>query len=118
MSEPAEKTAAVDQAVGYRRPPVHTRFRKGQSGNLRGRPARGRTMPEAFRRALHSTVVVTENGERKKVARIDVIARQVTNKAAAGDLTAIRVIAQICSEVKEEVAPMIQLIVSDDDMQL
>jgi hypothetical protein len=75
-------------------------------------------MPEAIWMALHGTVLVTENGERKRAQRIDVIARQITNKAAAGDLSAIRVIAQICPELKEEVAPRIELIVSDDDMQL
>ena len=118
MSEPAEKTAPADQAVGYCRPPVQSRFRKGQSGNPRGRPAQGRTMPEAIMRELHGKVSVTENGERRKVARIDVAARQLANKAAGGDLAAMRLIAQLCPNVKEEVAPVIQLIVSDDDMQL
>jgi len=32
---------ASDYEVGYRKPPVHTRFRKGQSGNPRGRPRDG-----------------------------------------------------------------------------
>jgi hypothetical protein len=118
MIEPEKKPAAADYAVGYRRPPVPTRFRKGESGNPRGRPARGRTMPEAIRQALHSMVVVTENGERKRAPRIDVIARQVTNKAAAGDLGAIRLIAQFCTEAKEAVGSTIQLIVSEDDMKL
>ena len=27
-------------AVGYRRPPLHSRFKKGQSGNPNGRPCR------------------------------------------------------------------------------
>ena len=27
-----------DSRVGYKRPPVHSRFQKGQSGNPRGRP--------------------------------------------------------------------------------
>ena len=27
-----------DYAVGYKKPPLHTRFKKGQSGNPRGRP--------------------------------------------------------------------------------
>ena len=118
MSEPAEKTAPADQAVGYCRPPVQSRFRKGQSGNPRGRRAHDRTMPEAIMRALYGKVLVTENGERRMVARIEVAARQLANKAAGGDLAAMRMIAQLCPNVKEEVAPMIQLIVSDDDMQL
>ena len=29
-----------DYEVGYRKPPRHTRFAKGQSGNPRGRPSR------------------------------------------------------------------------------
>ena len=105
MSDPAEKTAAADQAVGYCRPPVHSRFRKGQSGNPRGRRAHDRTMPEAIMRELHGKVLVTENGERRTLARIEVAARQLANKAAGGDLAAMRLIAQLCPNVKEEVAP-------------
>jgi Family of unknown function (DUF5681) len=30
---------AGDYAVGCRKPPLHTRFKKGQSGNPRGRPS-------------------------------------------------------------------------------
>jgi hypothetical protein len=93
MSENIEKSPAADYEVGYGRPPVHTRFRKGQSGNPRGRRAEDKTMPAAVRRALWGKVVVTENGERKKVARIEVAARQLANKAAAGDLAAIRLAA-------------------------
>jgi len=118
MSEEIAKSSSPDYAVGYRRPPVHSRFRKGQSGNPRGRRARDKTMPEALRKALRGKVVVTENGERKKVSRIEVAARQLANKAVAGDLNAMRMIALFCPDVKEDVAPMIQLIVSDDDMQL
>ena len=29
-----------DYATNYRKPPLHTRFEKGQSGNPRGRPAK------------------------------------------------------------------------------
>src|SRR5215207_10117908 len=118
MSEPSEKTAPADQSVGYCRPPVQSRFRKGQSGNPRGRPAQGRTMPEAIMRELHGKVPVTENGERRKVARIEVAARQLANKAAAGDLAAIRLAASLCPDAKEAVGATIQLIVSDDDMKL
>jgi Family of unknown function (DUF5681) len=29
-----------EYAANYRKPPIHTRFKKGQSGNPRGRPAK------------------------------------------------------------------------------
>jgi hypothetical protein len=49
----ARKTGSTDEEceVGYARPPAHTRFRKGQSGNPGGRP-RGMTAGRA--KALHS----------------------------------------------------------------
>jgi hypothetical protein len=37
MTEPKANRAA-DRATGDGRPPLHTRFRKGQSGNPAGRP--------------------------------------------------------------------------------
>ena len=51
-------------------------------------------MPEAIRKALWGKVVVSENGARRKVPRIEVAARKLANKAAAGDLGAIRLIVQ------------------------
>ena len=33
-----EAAADADNRVGYRRPPRHSRFQPGQSGNPRGRP--------------------------------------------------------------------------------
>jgi Family of unknown function (DUF5681) len=118
MSTEDKNSTSPGYEVGHCRPPVHSRFQKGQSGNPRGRRSREKSMPAAVLKALHSKVVVTENGERKSVPRIEVAARQLANKAAAGDLHAIRLIADLCPEVKEEVGSVIQLNVSDDDMHL
>jgi hypothetical protein len=63
-------------------------------------------------------VVVSENGTRRKVPRIEIAARQLANKAAAGDLGAIRLIVQIYPEAKQAVGSTIQLIVSEADMKL
>ena len=117
MSEEHDNKPA-DYEVGYGRPPAHTRFRKGQSGNPKGRRPQGKTLPEEIVKAMSAKVAVTENGERKLVRRGEVIVRQLTNKAAAGDLRAIRLLADLCPEVKEAVAPMFQIVVSEDDMAL
>ena len=120
MTEKQEKEegSSADYEVGYCRPPVHTRFPKGQSGNPRGGCARGKTMPEALRMALRAKVIVTENGQRKSVPRIEVAARQLANKAAAGDLSAIRLIALFCPEIQEELPRTIQVVLSETDMRL
>ncbi|HET9530513.1 MAG TPA: DUF5681 domain-containing protein [Blastocatellia bacterium] len=38
--------------VGYGKPPVHTRFKKGQSGNPKGFPRGGEKLAYALRRLL------------------------------------------------------------------
>jgi len=46
--------------VGYKRPPIHTRFQKGQSGNPRGRQRRVRNFAVDVKRTLE--IPVSLNG--------------------------------------------------------
>jgi hypothetical protein len=50
---------ALDERVGYGRPPLATRFRLGQSGNLRGRPKGARNFSTVIASALSERVAVT-----------------------------------------------------------
>ena len=50
--------------VGPGRPPLHTRFQKGQSGNPGGRSTK--SLPALLADALNETVVVTIDGRRRK----------------------------------------------------
>ena len=54
-----------DYKVGPGRPPLHTRFRKGQSGNLGGRSKK--KLPALLADALNEPVFVTVDGERRKI---------------------------------------------------
>jgi len=57
----------TDYKVGYKKPPLHTRFRKGQSGNPRGRPRGSKNFSTLLADALNEPVVVTEDGRRRKI---------------------------------------------------
>jgi hypothetical protein len=74
--------------VGYKRPPRHTQFKPGQSGNLNGRPKKGTTFAEAFQKELHTSITILEGGKRRKVTKLAAIAKQQTNKAVGGDAKA------------------------------
>ncbi len=71
--------------VGYGKPPQRTRFQKGQSGNPKGRPGGSRNATTILNEALRERVVVTENGRRKSATKLEVIFKQLVNKAAQGD---------------------------------
>jgi hypothetical protein len=78
--------------VGYGKPPRETRFRKGRSGNPRGRPRGSRNFASLVEEALAEPVVITENGKRKKATKLQAIVKQVVNKAAQGDHRSIQLL--------------------------
>jgi hypothetical protein len=76
--------------VGYGKPPKHTRFRKGLSGNPRGRPKGTRNFGTVFNSALQEKVGINENGKRRTITKLAAACKQLVNKAASGDLQAMR----------------------------
>lgn len=72
--------------VGRGRPPLHTRFAPGKSGNPRGRP-KGRKSPARIMDELLSRqVVIGEGRSRQKMTMEEVMMRRILQKAANGEL--------------------------------
>jgi hypothetical protein len=78
-----------DDGVGYGRPPRRTRFKKGRSGNPHGRPKGSRNLATTLAKSIGERVVITQNGRRRTITKLDAAAKQLANSAAAGDLKAI-----------------------------
>src|SRR6516165_6169541 len=70
-----------DYQVGRSKPPVHTRFKKGQSGNPRG--PRPKNLPALLVDALNEKVVVTIDGERQEITKREAIVTQLVNESTA-----------------------------------
>ena len=100
---PPEKTG--DYEVGYGKPPRHTRFAKGQSGNPRGRPRGAKNFTTLLEEALNEPVTVTENGGRRKVSKRQAIVTQLVNRSATADFRAIKILFEIVRENERQTEP-------------
>ena len=95
-SSPEEYLQAPESyEVGYGKPPSHSRFPKGRSGNPAGRPARSKNMTTLLAKALDEVITVIENGRRRKVSKREAIAAQLVNRSAGADLKAIGMVLSI-----------------------
>jgi hypothetical protein len=78
-----------DDPVGYGRPPASTRFRKGKSGNPRGRP-RGRRKEPPYEAVLGQMVTIREDGMERRVTAAEAFVLHVTKRGLEGDGAAAR----------------------------
>ena len=79
--------------VGYKKPPLHTRFQKGQSGNPSGRRPKGsKNFSTLLAEALNEPVVVTEDGRRRKISKRELGVRQLANKFAMAEAQATKML--------------------------
>jgi hypothetical protein len=96
MAKPNSKAGAKgDYAVGRGKPPLATRFAAGQSGNPSGRPRGRRSLAATLLGVLHEPVWVTDNGKRRRITKLEATFKQIVNRAAGGEVAAIRVLLQL-----------------------
>jgi hypothetical protein len=81
-----------DYAVGYRKPPRQTQFKKGQSGNPNGRARGSKNLATLIMAALNEPVVVTQNGRRKTITKLEAMTTQLANTGASGDSKATQLL--------------------------
>jgi len=86
--------------VGPGRPPLHTRFRKGQSGNPGGRSTK--SVPALLADALNETVVVTIDGQRRTITKREAIVTQMVDKSASADLRATKMLIDMMKDVEHK----------------
>jgi hypothetical protein len=78
-----------DSDVGYRRPPIRTRFKKGQSGNPRGRPKAVSSFKSDLAAELQEKLTLTENGRERRITKQRAFIKTLTAAAIKKDIRAV-----------------------------
>jgi hypothetical protein len=74
--------------VGYKKPPTSGQFKKGRSGNDRGRPRGSRNLKTDLLEELNEKVPLTIYGKLKKISKQRLTIKSLVANAAKGDIRA------------------------------
>jgi len=87
------------RTVGYGRPPVHTRFKAGKSGNPKGRPRGSRNLRTIIQDALTTKVVLRQGQGKRLISKLEGIVLRQVDDALKGDpkaaLATLKMAAQV-----------------------
>ncbi len=78
--------------VGYGKPPKHTQFKPGKSGNAKGRPKGAKNLKTELAEELAEKIPLKEAGKLKKVSKQRAMIKSLAAKAISGDSKAAALI--------------------------
>ena len=115
-----EEQPSTDYAVGYKKPPMQTRFKAGRSGNPRGRPKGTKNLKTDLIEELREKVVVREGDQSQKISKQRALLKSVVNRAIKGDAraTAIALSAMMRLLDTGEGAPNVEDGLVDDELAI
>ena len=86
--------------IGYRRPPEHSRFKPGVSGNPKGRPKQKGLDPAHILDVLNEPVPIKQKGRLRKMPAFEASIRKLLARAVKGDLNSALTFIQLCEKHK------------------
>jgi hypothetical protein len=104
-----EPKAATDGKVGYKHPPVKSQFRKGQSGNPRGRRKGQRNLAAVLAEVLRQTVTVKQGGNSQRMSKGEALIQILLTKAHHGDGRAIKATLYLAEKIARIETPELKL---------
>lgn len=84
---PAEGDSG-DYQVGYGKPPKHSQFKPGKSGNPQGRPKGTKNLKTDLMDELCETILVHEGGQARKLSKQRALVKALLTRALKGDVRA------------------------------
>jgi len=85
LDDDARQGNSVNYEVGYRRPPLHTRFQAGVSGNPSGRRKGAKNLRTLVEDILREEIPLREGSVTKKITKAEAVVRGLVIGAMKGD---------------------------------
>ena len=86
-------------AVGYKRPPVHTRFKPGQSGNPSGRRKGSQNLQTLFQKILNEQISLREGLRVRKVSKAEAVLRGLVFGAMKGEPGSVDTVFRLAEKI-------------------
>ena len=91
-----------DYVVGYGRPPNNTKFKKGQSGNPKGRPKTPKTVGAILRKVLGKKVRIQGANGLSRVSALEGVILNLAQDALRKDPKAIMNLIKLAQRIEEQ----------------
>ncbi len=88
-----------DYEVGYGKPPKATQFKKGRSGNPKGRPKGAKGVSASLKRELETKITVREGSHEIRISKAEAIAKRLTAGALKGDTKLLMALLKLDSDL-------------------
>jgi|KBSSwiStaDraftv2_1062776.scaffolds.fasta_scaffold110580_2 hypothetical protein len=97
--------AGTSYTVGYKRPPQHTRFQPGVSGNPSGRRKGSKNIRSIFEKILGEEISLREGSVTKKITKAEAVVRSLVISAMKGDSRSQQNLFRLAEQIGQFVEP-------------
>jgi hypothetical protein len=85
MAKHTKPVKPTDKSVGYGRPPEHSKFKKGQSGNRSGKRKGTKNLATIVSEVLLEPISIVKNGKSRKITALEGLMRVQRDLALNGN---------------------------------
>jgi len=78
----------AENGVGYGKPPQRTQFKRGKSGNPRGRPKGTKNLKTDLQEELAEKILVQEGDQARRMSKQRAVVKALVNRTLKGDTRA------------------------------
>ena len=104
--------------VGYGKPPKSSQFRRGKSGNPKGRPRGSLKLATDLAAELNEQITVREDGKSRRVSKQRALIKSLMAKALQGDVRANAAVLALYARVITDLPNDEDSVVEENELQI